>query len=552
MYLANTGTKTPYANGNEYSLSITESVTSLSSEQESDQTSLSSDSLLQAEQAKVAYLQQLEELRLSLQKGNRSYFSVEKKKYVENVDSSLSFESKIAMLNDQLQEILQNLKNNSQNLNAREYVKCEMQARMRVELNAALVIEHLSVQDYLGNERSYEDTAQKAALWMEHKTNQLQEVAWWEGYKKKNGVIALQIDYHQRLAQKCEHIYLQLMAMKGAEAPTKNIEKTTQPHQKQSQVEALKRKREEISAQTVESSKRQKRVMTSTSLRSPVSSSSLTSFPLGLPNIGNSCYINVALQIVFMIDELQDKIFQAQDGMIASIAKLCSAKTGLKMESLLHDIRGALCKKAKWSSINSQQDANETLLMIFDCLDWAPIKMHTRIQNGSMLHDISYQQSNQLSMSLSASHFQDIIDNNFKFEEMAAENKLKPWVLNSNGQDHILHAWQQAICIDEYPQHLVVELKQPIDQGRRCKKKIVEFPKDQIVEFPHSEGPVNYEIVGYVNHRSITSLSNHYTVLVKSAKKQEWLLINDTRISSAEPIMKSADICFVLLKKVTS
>lgn len=69
--------------------------------------------------------------------------------------------------------------------------------------------------------------------------------------------------------------------------------------------------------------------------------------------------------------------------------------------------------------------------------------------------------------------------------------------------------------------------------------------------FPHADGPVKYEIVAYVNHRNINSLSNHYTALIKSDKEQSWLLCNDTKISAARPILKSAEVCLVLLKKVS-
>lgn len=526
---------------------ISDSITSLSAEQDNDTMSRIGDCLQDdVEQIKTAdYLQQLNDLRIQLQQGKRSYFAMEKKRYNENSNPSLSFEAKIEALDAELLEIYKKYQGHVQSQNAREQVKCEMQTRIRYELKAALIIDYLfqSLPVFLSAVRSGAagEIAQVAAHWKELKAIQLTETGWWQGYKSQKGVVAQQIEFHQSLVRKCDQVFAQLMGTDGTDS------KDAQPEQAQPQGNTLKRERE-TNSQTSRPGKRQKCVVSSRSSMRHSVSLDQTKFPLSLPNIGNSCYINVALQIVFKIDDLHDKIFQSKDELITSIASLCTAKTGLKMEYILSDIRRTLSDQAGWKSLNLQQDANEVLLMILDRLDWTPIKMYTRIQNGSELYDLAPQQCNQLSMPFSAPCLQDIVDDYFKFEQMVSEDQNKPWVLNSNGIDHVLSSWQQAICIDEYPRHLVLELKQPAQRGQ--KKKTVEFPQDQIVTFPHSEGPVKYEIVAFVNHRNINSRSNHYTALINSEEQQSWLHCNDTKISSAGPISKSTDVCLVLLKKI--
>lgn len=275
---------------------------------------------------------------------------------------------------------------------------------------------------------------------------------------------------------------------------------------------------------------------------------------MGFENIGNSCYINATLQVLFMIPELCDlintisrenKLFLHN---LYNLLRLVTSKQPL-MEIDFRNFRTAVFKtKGKGcftDNINQQQDAHEFLVFVLDQLGWNPLKTHTctLFDNDTKKHFGDIQASNHLSIEMNEGTLEQMIISYSAFEEMNEKISLK-----IDGEMKSVTTCKRAIQINEYPPYLFVHLKRFKLVGEVMTKnsRRIELPlfKDLLI------AEKNYELIACINHHGDTIHIGHYTADIKK-DTGEWIHCNDKNLSKISVDRVGSDAYIVLLKLKT-
>lgn len=287
--------------------------------------------------------------------------------------------------------------------------------------------------------------------------------------------------------------------------------------------------------------------------------------PVGLYNVGNSCYINGILQALFNIPEVRELIAALGDDasdsmlMLKQILKQILQSEGPPTRETLRQFRKHVFAEAGDAfpgGLTAQQDAHELLTFVLDQLNWKPIRLFNRYEVDEVFHDSQREDppTHHLSVSIDEEEsFQGALDNYFAPEEMKAGGKIEP--LRLDQLDDSASEWEQTICIkNPLPGHLIVHLKR-FKSDRSKITSALSLPKDGIVTIADETGAVTeYEIIAFVNHHGRSSKGGHYTADLKNSQdppgSERWVHCNDDKLAEMAPINPGTNAYIVFLKKV--
>jgi ubiquitin C-terminal hydrolase len=221
----------------------------------------------------------------------------------------------------------------------------------------------------------------------------------------------------------------------------------------------------------------------------------------GLPNLGNTCYLNSAVQLLlrnpnFNLDNVRNQPNQ-----------------GIRL------IKDRLAKLSKKFAGNQQQDGGEALLYLLDEVkdDSYLFTERTRVKCKLLkcLHEeISLRKSNVLFLEIT-----DSLDNSYlKYRDAEKLDGDEMWLCPKCKQKRIA---SKRFFIDEFSDNLIVYFKRFELKGSRYQKnnKLISVP----FEWRH-----NYQLKGAIIHSG--SLNGGHYICV-GMENNQWYLFDDSHVS---------------------
>lgn len=282
--------------------------------------------------------------------------------------------------------------------------------------------------------------------------------------------------------------------------------------------------------------------------------------PVGFFNIGNSCYINATLQVLFNIPELRELIEtnKTKNDLLKELHALMQVTSGaeetkpilIRLRSALFQLKG---KGTLPGSETNQQDAHEFLVFILEQLKWEPFNLKTIFKLDKTCKQ-KIVGSNHLQIPVqSVKTLQDAVDNYFKQEKIQADgDKITPLKTKIDSKEQSFESWHQKTAMDKTPDHLILHLMRFDDKGRKIDKPL-EFPENGVVVIRHKKTSIEYEIVGLINHIGDSAESAHYTADLKNYRdpqgKALYVHCDDEELSLKKPSKSEMEAYLIVLKK---
>lgn len=264
---------------------------------------------------------------------------------------------------------------------------------------------------------------------------------------------------------------------------------------------------------------------------------------IGFPNIGDSCYMNATLQMLFRIPEiisLIDRAPKENNKFLQELQALALCRTSPSWEMLVN-LRTEIFNKAGNGVLTkgefAKQDAHEFLVFILDELNWRPMKTHICTLAGpdEIVHYGDEQATHHMTLEIKGESLQEIINNHRNFEEMSGCLE----------REETYETWKRRIQIKEYPAYLFMLIKrfENIDGIITKNTQNIQLPADYLVRV----GEKSYEIIGYTNHHSDSLNEGHYTADLKK-ENVLWINYNDDLVTESTFIDIGRTAYIILLK----
>jgi ubiquitin carboxyl-terminal hydrolase 8 len=301
----------------------------------------------------------------------------------------------------------------------------------------------------------------------------------------------------------------------------------------------------------------------------------------GLTNLGNTCYLNAALQILSHIYELNQYLIN-----VTQLNRINDSVLTIEWISLYKLIWDQNCiispnrfvskikelsqlKDSKFSNFD-QNDSNEYFYFMLDCIHNSLNQLDKTIvlqktNNDELNKEIDKYESKDCSIvhSLFTSFLVYTYVNKesnvvefTKYEPHFMIELSIPLVDNISIEDCIKHTFQEetldTLWYDEktnekkqlikktdfayYPTILVIHLKRWIQMNKN--RQLVNFNETLTI------GDNNYELFGIINHQG-NMFGGHYFSYIK---KNNWFVFDDTTISQLQNIISDKNYCLFYRK----
>lgn len=248
----------------------------------------------------------------------------------------------------------------------------------------------------------------------------------------------------------------------------------------------------------------------------------------GLPNVGDSCYLNASLQCLFQIPEIVRSIQTIEEKKDCLFLQSCKhiindLKTDQKnLVSYLRDLSHAINISYFSNSPNQQQDAYEFLLRLIDTIPVFQSLFRFSWENKIVCEHCKHilklarQSLNSLSLPIlrEETSLQNLINNYFKrtfIGSMPCTN-----CLGSNAKIY------KKVRVNSYPPYCLIKCGHVEMQN-----KSIEFPITNLT-FPEDNSPT-YFLIGVIFYTG-NSQQGHYISCVKQGDTNEWYLCDDNKV----------------------
>lgn len=260
----------------------------------------------------------------------------------------------------------------------------------------------------------------------------------------------------------------------------------------------------------------------------------------GMSNIGNTCYMNSALQAMLSSVHLTKKVQELSNIKNISnlqieyndiISKMKKSKSTITPSSFKKEL-GKINKDYKGSK---QQDANAMLLTTLNEFI-EPKNIKNSNSKLKKIKDVFYgkykqyiQCSNCKKYSITEPEFLDILLPIPEYDEISIKNcftDLCKWETIEGRYCELCKTTcdaNKAIHIEKSPNLLILTLKR-FYNDRKNRKKVKILPKIII------DKEYKYKLIATVNHMGGIN-GGHYTAYVSRNNSKDWYLANDSRIS---------------------
>ena len=284
----------------------------------------------------------------------------------------------------------------------------------------------------------------------------------------------------------------------------------------------------------------------------------------GLVNLGNTCYINSVLQILYSMYELNEYIHEdyntnTNDYIITkewhNLKELMDKGVHISPNRFIY-MNNEICKEKNKIEFlqNKQGDASEYLLFILECIHNSYKKKDTSIINKLFLSrfKITYVDESNVKVSKTyETHWSidlsipskdnitlyDCLDYTFKKEYLCGDNA---WLDDTTNQKKNVY---KITKITHEPVLLVFSFKRWIQFDKKNKSKI---SFETIIDLsPYSTLKTKYELFGIINHEG-NIYGGHYCSFIK--KRDKWLLFNDNHIKEITNLIQPSNYCLFYRK----
>jgi len=302
----------------------------------------------------------------------------------------------------------------------------------------------------------------------------------------------------------------------------------------------------------------------------------------GLVNLGNTCYINSVLQIMYHINELNDYIDkynhynkQTLDYVMTtewkSLKDIMKKQVHISPNRFIRINRELFKKKNKIDFLeNEQGDANEYFLFFIECIhnsynlldkksyDNKFLQEYAKKDNSIISHiflslfevqyidemkkkvsssyeinwnlDVCIPQNNNLTL-------YECLDFTFKEEYLCDDNA---WLDDKTNEKKNVYKYVKMVYC---PTILVISLKRWIDCKKKHKSKI---ELDPILDMSrYSNEKANYELFGVINHEG-NLYGGHYFSFIKG--DNQWFMFNDNQIKKIDTFIHPSNYCLFYRK----
>lgn len=267
----------------------------------------------------------------------------------------------------------------------------------------------------------------------------------------------------------------------------------------------------------------------------------------GLPNMGNTCYINSVIQclryskpLVFMLREHRvhakpnDKQAQLLEAFVELLYADCQTRD-------LHIFIRTLAQVQSQFRLLRQCDSHELYLYVVDTF-FEKYKTFVNPFKGSLQSTVTCLTCNHesmtcfpfISLSLEMENTSDAQNINDLLEKFQQEEKLD--ALIDCDRCRVKQPSKKRLTVKEKPKLLVLHLKR--FYGMRKNNSPICIQKYMSIEGQ------KYKLFGLCNH-SGTLLGGHYTATCKR-KDETWVICNDNIIEKIQDLPKKSEVPYIL------